>query len=177
MRITGLDLGIGKMGLCTIDVSNIKPFKKLDIVSMKTFQLDKKSKSINKFEQFILTFEKEIATVIGRSDMVVVEKPFGLRGYANILYELLGVVKYLCITSGVSRYEISPMTLKKFATGSGKAQKSDIVLKAFKEFGVEGNSEDEIDALYCALIGDCVLSSHKYSIGRIAALKNIVNKN
>lgn len=90
-------------------------------------------------------------------DIIVIEKPFNVMGNGRILLELLGAVKY-ALDPSFRIVEIPQTSLKKFATGMGNAQKSDMVLRAFKEFGVQASSEDEIDAFWMAVFGQHVLN-------------------
>lgn len=169
MIITGIDIGLARMGVCSIHAYETTKFKKKDIACMTTFKLEGKVEKQDKLPAFILQCledDSNLISIIRGSNLVVIEKPFGLKGYANILFELLGIVKFFCIVNTVKFVEIPPMTLKKFATNSGKAQKSDMVLKAFKEFKVEGATEDEIDAFFCALVGDCLIFKNKYTKNR-----------
>ena len=165
MIIIGVDIGLAKLGICSISVSD-KPFKKLDIKQMTTFRLNGKIEKQNRLPTFLLEYTETIARIIREADLIIIEKPFGLRGYATVLFELFGIIKFIGIINEIKFVEISPKTLKKFATGKGNAQKSSMVLKAYKEFKIEGNSEDEIDALWCALVGDCLSFKHKYSKNR-----------
>lgn len=102
---------------------------------------------------------KEIVDTILKEDfdILVFEKPFNVKGNALILLELLGAIKYGLWEHGVSFesgvYEVPQTVIKKFATGKGGAQKSDMVLQAYKEFGVDNKSEDEVDAFWIATFG------------------------
>lgn len=173
MRIVGVDLGFNKMALCCINVDEKKKFRKSDIVNSVLLKSVEQGDKKHKFAQFILIQRQVIQAMLHNSNLVVIEKPFGAMGYANILWELLGIMKYMCLVEGVEFVEIPPMTLKKFATGKGNAQKSDMVLKAYKEFGVQAESEDEIDAFFCALVGDCLVFKDKYSTSRRESLVKI----
>lgn len=95
--------------------------------------------------------------ILSTPDIIVIEKPFNVMGNGRILLELLGAVKY-ALNPQFRIVEIPQTSLKKFATGMGNAQKSDMVLRAFKEFGVQASSEDEIDAFWMAVFGQHVLS-------------------
>jgi Holliday junction resolvasome RuvABC endonuclease subunit len=52
---------------------------------------------------------------------------------------------------------VSPPTLKKFVTGSGNSPKENLMLEAYKRFGWEAPTNDEIDALGLAALGRCLL--------------------
>lgn len=95
--------------------------------------------------------------VIETASIIVIEKPFNVMGNGRILLELLGAVKY-ALDPSLRIVQVPQTSLKKFATGMGNAQKSDMVLRAFKEFGLEAASEDEIDAFWLALLGQYILN-------------------
>lgn len=58
---------------------------------------------------------------------------FGARSRQHRLGEIGGVVRLACVQAGVETiYEVPPTTLKKFFTGSGKAQKEDMQAEALK---------------------------------------------
>lgn len=43
-------------------------------------------------------------------------------------------------------YEVAPSTLKKYVTGSGKAEKSDMLIHARRRWGCRSSQNDEVDA-------------------------------
>lgn len=89
--------------------------------------------------------------------MIVIEKPFNIKGHGLILLELLGAIKYAVWQHDPALldiiYEVPQTTLKLFATSNGHAQKSQMVLRAYQEFGIQDVSEDEVDAFFLALLG------------------------
>jgi Holliday junction resolvasome RuvABC endonuclease subunit len=78
--------------------------------------------------------------------------------HAHELAELGGVVRHTLWAEGVPYLDVSPNSVKKYATGNGHANKIAVYGAAQKRLGYEGDSHDEADALWlravgCALLG------------------------
>jgi len=73
----------------------------------------------------------------------------------EILAQLGGIIKVgVWQRTGIAPIIVSPNTLKKFILGSGKGQgKEDIKLGAYKKWGIEYKTSDEIDAYALARLG------------------------
>lgn len=87
--------------------------------------------------------------------LICIEKPFNIAGTGRALIELLGIVKCKLYELDIPFLEVAQMTLKKFATGTGTAKKSDMAVSAWKKHKFEG-SEDEVDAFWLAMLGLCI---------------------
>lgn len=104
---------------------------------------------------------KEIAdhlhvAVMGcRAELVVMEDaPTTLRGHAGrVLLHLQGAIRTELMRLPVPYMILSPSTLKKFATGSGGADKTAMALAAYKRLGQEYPTEDECDADWLRIAG------------------------
>ena len=74
---------------------------------------------------------------------------FGGSSSIKTIAEINGAVKFF-IVNKVKRefYTVAPTTVKKFVTGSGKAPKDVMRLAAYKKYGIEFETNDEVDA-YC----------------------------
>jgi crossover junction endodeoxyribonuclease RuvC len=57
--------------------------------------------------------------------------------------------------------EVPPATLKKFVTGKGNAPKDLMRVEAYKRWGVEFKTNDEVDAYSLARMGACLLGWDK----------------
>lgn len=89
-------------------------------------------------------------------DLVVMEDyaySVNMRGVAP-RHELGGIIKMWCYDHRLTVVSLSPTTLKKFATGSGKAQKINMAQAAWRRFhlGEQHTDDNVIDAylLWCA---------------------------
>ena len=67
--------------------------------------------------------------------------------------------------------KIPPMTLKKFAAGTGKAKKAEMLLKVYKRYGVEFTSDDAADSYGLARMaaGVFIDSTEKAILDKIRA--------
>jgi Holliday junction resolvasome RuvABC endonuclease subunit len=105
-----------------------------------------------------------------RPSLAVIEMPFNVKGNGRILLELLAVVENYLYERNIPIVEVAQTTIKKFATGSGKAEKSAMVKQAYKEFGVDRESDDEVDAFWMAYFG-YVLRTGEGKKHRLEAVK------
>lgn len=62
--------------------------------------------------------------------------------------ELRGVLKKVAHQIGARTLEVHPSSVKKFATGNGKATKEDMIRRAEAEFRVRNITGDEADAIW-----------------------------
>ena len=96
--------------------------------------------------------------VAHRPDKVCVESPFAAPSPAVLavclqLAELHGTVKALFWRNDIPRpWYVAPTTLKKYATGSGKGQKSDVKMAILKNWGHEFKDDNVADAYVLARI-------------------------
>jgi crossover junction endodeoxyribonuclease RuvC len=79
-------------------------------------------------------------------------------GYANAhtlvtLVELSALLKAELMAFGLPWTEVPPTTLKKFLTGSGKAEKQKMLLEVYKRFAIDCKTNDEADAVTLAYFG------------------------
>lgn len=98
------------------------------------------------------------AVTASRTDLVVME---GLGGVykgeaARIIPMLHGALRLELMRLGVPYMTLSPTTLKKFATGSGTADKTAMAVAALKRLGTEYGTSDECDAAWLHVAGRVV---------------------
>lgn len=145
MNILGIDPSTTSIGFAFITGSQKKPeFRVTKCVA------DKKSDADNKFR---LTTSAALSHIVSKSpELVVCEYPFAVHGHGKVLVEQFGAIRYHCLIYGVPFLPLSQSRIKKYATGEGGAEKSAMVLRAYKEYGME-LSDDEADAFWIAHIG------------------------
>lgn len=164
-KVAGVDIGYGSFGICGSQGS-------------RSFVLKTKLKGIEKQKEFVITFLKSkdfsLFKELLNYDFIVIEKPFNIKGYGEILLQLLGMIKYIFFVNDINFVEIPQMTLKKFATGKGNSQKSEMVIRAYKEFNFEAETEDEVDAFWCMKAAECILNQKKFSKSRQDSLKKLI---
>ncbi len=76
---------------------------------------------------------------------------FGRHNKAHQIGELGGIIRLNLHDNNVSNVVIPPTSLKKFVTGSGKGDKSGMILHLYKRWGFTVEQEDQADATACAL--------------------------
>lgn len=62
--------------------------------------------------------------------------------------ELRGVMRLVAAEIGAEFYELKPTTIKKFATGSGRAEKQQMIAACKRLLGIEARDSNEADALF-----------------------------
>lgn len=137
-RVLGLDLSLTASGIatCTGAVHVIKA----------------KTKGMARLAEIRAAVERELVPDI---ELAVIEGySFGSKGsHLREIGELGGVVRMLLWDHCVPFLEVSPSTLKLYATGSGKAGKTEVVQAAEKRLGYDGHDDDEADALWLRAVG------------------------
>lgn len=147
MKIIGLDLAMGVTGVSfqdstavTIDTSKLKGDARL------TFIADK-----------VRGYTESIG-----ADLAVIEGPGRFLGKTgHIIGMVHGVVRAELDRLGVPFVEVAPDTLKKFATGSGKADKTAMALAAYKRAGLEFPDDNACDAWWLRQAGVHWLAAEK----------------
>ncbi len=153
-------LSICKEGAYQISTVSINPKDKL--------------RTIEKFE--IIAGEINKATEGIKVAVVAIEKPFNIMGNAKVLLELFGILRYIMHLKGFIILEIPQTSLKLYATGSGKAQKEDMVDQAKREFEIEGVSEDGIDAFWLSRFAEEALCHTSRAEHRKRAVENYLDE-
>lgn len=90
-------------------------------------------------------------------DLIVYERPH-FRGYAATLsgVGMIAIINMIAYDCGVPVMDVHTATLKKFATGYGKAKKSQMTAAANAGTGLDlktKENNDEADAIHLALYG------------------------
>jgi crossover junction endodeoxyribonuclease RuvC len=78
---------------------------------------------------------------------------FGSKNGGERLGELGGVVRLALYEKGIPFVEVSPGTLKMFATGRGNASKVEVLVAARDRLGYTGTNDNEADALWLWQLG------------------------
>lgn len=112
-----------------------------------------KPKLARKRPEILGRFEHEL-TLLGATlpgfDLIVHSQPFA-RGQAatRLLWGMAGILEAAAHNAGCAVLDATDSQIKKWATGSGKADK-DMMLVAARELGYTGDNEHEADA-WCLL--------------------------
>jgi Holliday junction resolvasome RuvABC endonuclease subunit len=148
MKIIGLDLGLVRTGIAIINADGLACWH-IKTDASKTLQ------------ERIATVADEIMHATPLDCKVLIENhSFGSFGAGvRQLAELAGVVKFQLWRAGIPFALVAPMTLKKWATGTGKKMDKSIILhKVALKTGVEPSNDDEADAVALADFGWHVLN-------------------
>jgi len=146
MNIIGIDLGSQKAAYTSIsgDISDPKFQTKLITAT------NAKDSVEQRFSVILTSLKASIEYY--NPELVICEYPFNIQGHARILVEMFGVIRYHCLINDIPFVVLPQTKIKKYITGSGKAEKSDIRMQVYKEFNLD-LSEDEADSFWIAHMG------------------------
>lgn len=153
MTFIGLDLSLTASGVVVVDQNG----NTLDRILIKP-----KTKGGERLDDICYALTEAILK--HRPLDVAVESPFSAPSPAVLavcmqLAELHGAFKLAMYRENIPRpWYVAPGTLKKYATGSGKGQKSDVKMAILKKWGMEFKDDNEADAYVLARIA---MSMHK----------------
>lgn len=167
--VIGIDLGTNKAAIVQI--------KNLDEVVYNSWLLDS-SEYKTPDERFAMNLNHIIYKVRElRPILTVCEYPFNIRGHGAILIEMFGVIHYHAIRYGLEFLQLSQSRLKKYATGKGGVEKSEMRMQLYKEYGIDLN-EDQTDAFWIAHFGYSWLhgSDKKYRQESVDAMRKVKSK-
>lgn len=84
-------------------------------------------------------------------DQIVIEQPFMRGAHTRLLFGLVQAAHATAYRHGIPRKEYTPQAIKKFATGSHKAKKIEVV-EAVRKFGFKPLEDNEADAIALRLL-------------------------
>lgn len=171
MNILGIDLGSQKAAYTLIKGDIKSPVFKTQMV----YPNNAKDPMESRFDT-ILTVLK-VAIEDYSPELVICEYPFNIQGNARILVEMFGVIRYHCLQAEIPFVVLPQTKIKKYVTGSGKAEKSDMRMQVFKEYNLD-LSEDEADSFWIAHMGMTYLygSNKKFRQDSVDAMKTTKKK-
>ena len=150
MYITGLDLSLNSTGISIYGNGAVKTYT---ITPNSKLNQDRKLDFIvNELIHF--TFPSYAKVVIFIEGYSFTQRSASI----TILAELSGTLKHLLRESNITYYIIPPTVLKKYVTGKGNAKKEQMILGAYKTWGVEFPSNDEVDAFALMKLGADLLN-------------------
>ena len=177
MKISGIDFSISSPAMTVTESNdfshckfysysnNKKGVREIDALGYSNITLEANEPEENqllRFDRisnfFISIIEKETP------DAVYLEAySFGSRGKIDVIVENTAILKYKLYKLGIPIFSIAPTSVKKFATGSGKADKIEMA-KSFLERtkidlgfdfqkGIKNPQSDIVDSYFLALYG------------------------
>jgi Holliday junction resolvasome RuvABC endonuclease subunit len=146
--IMGLDLGLAKMGICGLKIRDDEIADvHAQLVTSKPKDFDSDT---GRWAYMCEVIVKNINDAY--PEIVACEFPYGTKGNGRINAETFAIVRLHCFRKSIPFVPVAQSTLKKYGTGNGHAEKSDLRLQLYKEFGHEFG-EDECDAFWLAHLG------------------------
>ncbi len=142
MRILGLDLGTKTGWACNYGYE----VKQSALSGVQDFSLKRGESPGMRY----LRFRSWLAEIWGleRPTLIVYEQAHHRGGAATqVLNGLVSHLQAFCAEKNIDHTPVHSATLKKFATGSGRASKADMVKAMQKRWNWDGTSDDEADAL------------------------------
>ena len=142
-KILALDLSLTGTGLASYDhevtFSTLRPPKTAkDGMPRMHWILDEIKAAVSKLRPFVVVME---------------EMAFAAHDRGHERAGLAFLVRYFLWTCQIPYVLVAPTTLKKFTSGSGKAEKSMMILEVFKRWGYSAKNDNEADALSLLRIG------------------------
>lgn len=150
IKILGLDPSLTSFGVCRLMLENGKP----EEFEYETEVWKSGLLGVDRLEWFRRSLKDEIRDVA--LSMIVIEGyAYGVsRGNSAIsMGELGGVLRVEMRSQGWTPVVVPPAKLKKFVTGKGNSGKDVMMKEAYKRFGIEAKTSDEVDATGLALMG------------------------
>lgn len=142
--ILGLDISLNGTGVVVLDMAGDICLK--STIVPKNIGLDRMELIDRRIDSLILTYSPTLVVLEGYA--------FSMNMTGNSeRKELTGILKYKFHKSKIPVVIVSPMSLKKFITGSGKGDKNKIMLAAYKKWAIEFDDDNQTDAYGLARIG------------------------
>lgn len=142
----GIDSGTVNSGLCIIMGKRTR---------VMNIAATPKAVTIERIRQIVTVFEAEVKKFSKGGTVpafVVLEQPFGIKNNGKVVLELFGIFRYLCWKYRWIPVGFPQTSMKKFATGDGRADKGAMMVRAYKEFGIDNATEDAVDAFWAARV-------------------------
>ena len=98
----------------------------------------------------LLRFRARLQEILAmtKPTLLLYERPHHRGGYSTeVLVHFSGVVIEECARLGIEHEAVHTATLKKAATGSGRAEKKDMIAAAERKWGIKPETDDHADAL------------------------------
>ncbi len=149
MIILGIDPGFDRMGCAVLEKS--RGGEKL--LYSTCLMSDKKAPHAER----LFSIGREIEKIIKerKPDILAIEKLFFTKNQktAMMVSEARGMVLFLAAAKKIEIKEYTPLEIKIALTGYGKAEKRQVqeMVKAVLKMSVTPKSDDEVDAIACAL--------------------------
>lgn len=153
MNIIGIDPGTIKTGIVHITGKG-DPHFSVELIGYESKGQEKLPVLNDRLAYIVPGIAKRLKEAA--PELVMVEYPFGISGHAKAVVELFGIIRWHCIMNGFKIMPLQSAKIKKYATGHGRAEKSDLRMQVYKEYGLD-LSEDKADAFWIGHFGMSLL--------------------
>ncbi len=148
--IVGIDASLTNTAVCI--------YRRDGSHEMKTFQSDPAATLAGRMYRYKMLAQMVTLGVGVHPSVVFIEGySFASPNRAVPLAEYGGILRHMLIEGGAQLKEITPSTVKQFATQKGNSDKTAMTLACFKLWGQEFKTNDEVDAYCIARLGACAL--------------------
>lgn len=145
----GIDASLTATGVAILSKGKIKHFvlsppKGMDRGAARLFWF------YHEFTELLARYKPVFVAIEGYS--------FGSKNGREALGELGGILRMALFNANREPLVVPPTSLKTFATGSGNAPKDQVMMQAYKRWGIETGNNNECDACVLAIMGLAVQS-------------------
>lgn len=162
MKILGIDASLTNTGICALQLDKYDGGELnyvIETFSPKTMG----DTRLHDIYQFINR------TCIANSVQLAVIEGYAFNprfGQTYSIGEAGGVIKLRLFQQTIPLIVVAPQSLKKFATGIGKGKKNQMLMCAYKKYGIEFKNDHECDAYCLAQIGKIIwkMKHHKFDV-------------
>ena len=95
----------------------------------------------------------DAACFVGKPELAVIEDLPKHAQAAGLTGMVQGVIRLALMQHGVPYVKVVPSTLKKYATGDGRADKSDLRMALYKRAGLDERNDNLVDAWWLRAMG------------------------
>lgn len=154
MQIVSFDLSLAATGWAAVQQTSPpvvgKVLRALGVPQIVFGTLSTKLKGMDRLD-WIRT---EVYKLAKPADLVIFEElAFAAHDTNHERAGLAMLIRHLLWKKGIRYVLVSPSTLKKFVTGSGKAEKSLIIKEVFKRWNHDAKNDNEADAIGLLYMG------------------------
>jgi len=149
--VIGLDMSLTGTGICMIDQARKKKGKKevgfTTIKSQKHADVNVCSRMLQIMEDTFFHFPEKVDLVAIESTFLMAKRP------ASAVISVLGMLmREELVRRKIKYVDVAPSQLKKFITGSGKAEKEKIMMCVLESWGLKTADNNQADAIVLAKI-------------------------
>lgn len=126
-------------------------------------------------QRFIDIAEQVMGWICERDIVCIEGFSYGSRGAGvSTQYGIGWLIRAELIRNGYTYHEVSPASVKKFATGKGNTKKDEMVLPIYKKWGFEHSSDNVRDAYVLAQISKALHEKEGLTAYQLDVMKKVI---